>query len=210
MKNLLEEGGIQLSKECLNISDYEFKILIYIYIMAADFVYIGTITDICNWLRIKQYTNNNKNIKNAIKLLSEKGYLEYKLEGRKWIMILNKQKIQGNITIRKVWIDTLRDFNRDEDNRKINSKISISWSKLLKVFIYIYARDYRNIITISEIADALGMSNTVVCTAIGVIETCEFEGIKCYKYVIREKKQSAQEIFYQNIGSEIGFMILFE
>lgn len=204
---------IPFSEEWLNVADYELKILILASILAENnLAYRGTLTTMCEWLGVKQNTNNNNNIKTAIFSLQEKGYIFYKLDGRTWTITISEKGMKDKqiVKIRKAWVTAFRSFNKNNNNKRIDNSISIDWIKILKVFVYLYSRKSASIITLDTIANALNISKTTVATALKVLEQCELDKLKFYKVTVRSEKNINGEKFYTNIGSDMGFIVMFE
>lgn len=208
------EDEIYFYKDWLEVEDYELKILILTSILAENnLAYRGNLSNICKWLGVCYCANNITKIKKALKSLVEKGLLFYKLDGRTYTITISEKGMNDKkiITIRKCWINAFKKYNKDENNHRINDKISIDWIKILKVFVFLYTRNKpNNTITMKEIASSLNISERTVQSAIKAIQECYLTGIRICKNTVKQEIKTDTGTHYYNIGSDIGFIWIFD
>lgn len=83
-KIVSDKGTFEFYKGLLNmeLNKYEFKILTMVLALKNDErIYSGKLANMCEFLNIGKNSNNNKNIKETINDLSEKGLLVYYVNG---------------------------------------------------------------------------------------------------------------------------------
>ena len=104
-------------------------------------------------------------------------------------------------------------YNRDENGNKIDKDISIDWIQILRVFAFLYHRNYSDIITQAEIKEQLNniISKSTISTAIEAIINCHLQGIIFTAKVIKHRKtdESGNEIF-RTEGTIVNIMLNFE
>lgn len=207
--NYNKNDYIEYSTNWLQIEDYELKILILTSVLAGENLsFNGTLKAMCDWLGICSITSNHTNIKNALETLSDKGYIEYSCKKRTYsITIMEEGKEESKIvTIRKCWIESLRNYKQQVQDEKL----SISWVKLLKVFVYLCSTR-KKLYTQQEIADDLNISKGIVGTALRVLPQCNLQGLRVIKHIDKEKyiDKAGQERIRTN-GTEMIVGIEFE
>lgn len=207
------DDNLDFKEEWLDIVDYELKILMLTSILAENNLgYRGTLKTMCEWLGVVSCGKTNAKIKDALNNLASNGYIFLEVEGRTYhVSIRNKgMKDKRIIKIRKMWIETIKKYNRDEENKKIDTSISIDWIKILKVFVYLYGLPPK-VVTNSDIALALNMSTDSVSKSIKAIENCNFKGLRFSRQIIKDKyeDESGREL-WNTRGSDMSFIIIFD
>lgn len=200
---------IDFSVEWLQIEDYELKILILASVLEdVDLAFNGTLKTMCEWLGIKATTSNNNHIKQAIETLSDNGYIEYSRKGQKYIITITDKGKEENkiVAIRKCWVETFKNYKEQVEDENL----SISWIKLLKIFVYLCS-NRKSLYTQQEIADDLNISKGIVATALKVLEQCSLQGLRVIKHIEKAEfiDNSGQKQTY-NRGTEIVIGIEFE
>lgn len=206
--NYNKNDYIDFSVDWLQIEDYEFKILILTSVLADEsLVFNGTLKTMCEWLDVKPTTSNNNNIKQAIDKLTDNDYIDYLHKGHKYIITRTDKGAEKKIVaIRKCWIESLRNYKQQIKEEEL----SISWIKLLKVFVYLCSNRKR-LYTQQEIADDLNISKGIVGTALRVLPQCNLQGLKVIKHIDKAEfiNNSGQKRTY-NRGTEMIIGIEFE
>ena len=176
-----------------------------------NLAYRGSLKTMCEWLGLKSSSNNNKAIKDALCELEKKEYIFYKIEGRTYHISISNKGLKNKriVRIRKIWIEAFKHYNRDDQNNKIDSTISIDWIKIVRVFVFLYTRT-PGTITLKEIAADLNISEETVRVAINAILACALNGISVDKKVSREKyKDKDGKNIWITKGLDISIMISF-
>ncbi len=207
------EDSIIFYHEWLDVADYELKLLILTSILAENnLAYRGNLTNMCEWLGVKQNANNNSNIKRAIESLENKGLIFYKLDGRIYTITISERGMKDKkiVRIRKAWVSAFKKYNKDGNNNRIDKNISIDWIKILRVFVYLYSKKMNKPIKIEDIAMDLNVSKTTASNAIKAIQSCELCGIRMYKNTIRNCVMKDGDPTYYNVGTDMGFIIIFD
>ena len=206
-KSIQFEDSVDFQEDWLDIQDYQLKILMLTSILAENnLAYRGTLKTMCEWLGVSCCYKNNQKIKQAIETLEKDGQVFCKIEGRTYhISISNKAfKNKRIIKIRKIWIQTFKNYNKNDNNEKIDKSISIDWIKILKVFVYIYGIDIGDLLTMKQISDSLHISEDTARKAINAIMECDLDDIRVYKKVIKTKYN---DIYgnnkYHTLGTDI-------
>ena len=203
---------INISSEWLNLDKPELKILL-LASLADNAEYKGNLKSICEWLGVSSCAVNNTRIKEALNGLQETGYISYNVTGRTYTISINEIKPDNIVPIRKQWIDEFMKYNRDENGNKIDTKISIDWIQILRVFAFLYHRNNSDIITYAEISEQINniISESTISTAIEAIRNCHLQGIiftaKAKKH--RKTDESGNEI-YRTEGTIVSIMLNFE
>ena len=203
---------INISAQWLNLDKQDLKILV-LASLSDNAEYKGNLKSICNWLGIASCTVNNDRIKEALKRLSDNGYITYNVTGRTYTITINEIKANNIVPIRKQWIDEFKKYNKDENGKNINKYNSIDWIQILRVFAFLYHRNNNDIITQAEIAEQINniISVSTISTAIEAIRNCHLQGIIFKAEAKRYKKtdDSGNEI-YRTEGTEFSIMLNFE
>lgn len=203
---------INISAEWLSIDKQDLKILV-LASLSDNAEYKGNLKSICNWLGVSSCAVNNDRIKEALKSLSDNGYISYSVAGRTYTITINEIKTDNIVPIRKKWIDEFMKYNKDENGKNINKNNSIDWIQILRVFAFLYHRNNNDIITQAEIAEQINniISVSTISTAIEAIRNCHLQGIIFKAEAKRHKKtdESGNEI-YRTEGTEFSIMLNFE
>ena len=203
---------INISAQWLNLDKQDLKILV-LASLSDNAEYKGNLKSICNWLGVSSCAVNNDRIKEALKSLSDNGYISYSVAGRTYTITINEIKTDNIVPIRKKWIDEFMKYNKDENGKNINKDNSIDWIQILRVFAFLYHRNNNDIITQAEIAEQINniISVSTISTAIEAIRNCHLQGIIFKAEAKRHKKtdESGNEI-YRTEGTEFSIMLNFE
>ena len=212
-KNISDKGTFEFYKELLNmkLTKNEFKILTMVLALKNDErIYSGKLANMCEFLNIGKSSKNNKNIKETINDLSEKGLLIYYVNGYTWTLIFKDSALENKeiLQLDKAWLDTVRLFRTDKNN-------SIDWSNLLKVFIFLFSNNNK-IFTIEEISKEINLSKDIIKKALAAIREINAAGgfgggftVECEYYnnhTFPEKPQSFYLYKYEDINKEIVYI----
>ena len=212
-KNISDKGTFEFYKELLNmkLTKNEFKILTMVLALKNDErIYSGKLANMCEFLNIGKSSKNNKNIKETINDLSEKGLLVYYVNGYTWTLIFKDSALENKeiLQLDKAWLDTVRLFRTDKNN-------SIDWSNLLKVFIFLFSNNNK-IFTIEEISKEINLSKDIIKKALAAIRKINAAGgfgggftVECEYYnnhTSSEKPQSFYLYKYEDINKEIVYI----
>lgn len=224
------EKVIDFKKKWFSLNKIETKIMVAVEILAQDErAYRGTLKSFQDYLGIK--TPNT--IKKAIETLKEQGLLNYIIDKRIYTISITEKarKDKTYFKIAKEWIDTLKSFNKDENNKTINKSLSVDWTLSLKLLMILLKGDveqyqkqkkaetiivYENnkevkkvlekAVTQKEIADMLGTSKTQLHNCFKAIETVDLGNISIdSKYIIYKNG----DYFYYNLGKQYNININF-
>lgn len=126
-----EEINFQL--DWIFLEDLELKIILStLLIQKNDEKHLWSTRELCELLDLSYHSKNTSKIFKALNSLSDNNVIEYSYDHKHSIKILyNNDNI---LTIDKTWLYKLINYRSISDL----SKISISWVKLIKVFIYLY------------------------------------------------------------------------
>ena len=212
-KIVSDKGTFEFYKELLNmkLTKNEFKILTMVLALKNDErIYSGKLANMCEFLNIGKSSKNNKNIKETINDLSEKGLLIYYVNGYTWTLIFKDSALENKeiLQLDKAWLDTVRLFRTDKNN-------SIDWSNLLKVFIFLFSNNNK-IFTIEEISKEINLSKDIIKKALAAIREINAAGgfgggftVECEYYnnhTSSEKPQSFYLYKYEDINKEIVYI----
>lgn len=212
-KNISDKGTFEFYKGLLNmeLNKYEFKILTMVLALKNDErIYSGKLANMCEFLNIGKTSKNNKNIKETINDLSEKGLLVYYVNGHTWTLIFKDSALENKeiLQLDKAWLDTVRLFRTDENN-------SVDWSNLLKVFIFLFSNNNK-VFTIEEISKETNLSKNIIKKALAAIKEindnggfgCGFTIERKYynNYTFSEKPQGFYLYKYEDINKEIVYI----
>ena len=180
------KDNISISEEWLEeIQDYKLKILLLTSVLADNsLAFRGTLKTMCEWLGIRSCTVNNRKIKEALNNLADNGYIFYTVEGRTHhVSISNKgMKDRKIYRVRKIWIETFKNYNKFVDNT-----ISIDWIKILRIFIYLYYDRSGEIVTLGSLANVTNVSIETARKALIAIMACNLKGLNIEKMIIKDK-----------------------
>ena len=167
----------------------------------------GNLKTMCEWLGIKSTPNNNKNIKQAIENLSNDNYIEYSRKGQKYIITITNKGMEDNkiVRLRKCWLETFKNYKQQ------GIEESISWIKLLKVFVYVCSEEKKFFYTQREIAENLNISIGTVGTALNVLTQCNLQDISFKKEIEKKEiKGYNGKVIRLNKGTNLFIGIEFE
>ena len=180
-------------KEQLNTNDYELKILILASVLADnDLSFTGTLKTMGEWLGVNATKSTMKdNLKNAIKGLVNKGYIETKIVDKKITIIITEKGLSDKkiYPLRKSWVQTMKKVK--------TTGLSVSWIQLLKVWVYyevsmkeklMKKNQNKETITNKEIADALCINQSTVINAFKALGELKYFG-KYAEYKGKEVKR---------------------
>lgn len=184
IKSINSKKIIEFRNKWLQLEKEEIKLLVAIEVLANyNLAYRGKIKSLANWLGLK--TTNT--IKKTIEELKEKGMLNYIVDGRIYtITITEKARKDKQYTkLAKEWIEALKQFNKDTNNKVINKNLSVDWITSLKLFIYILNGELekqqwqisqtigKEAITTKQIANYLNVSETQIRNSFKAIDTLD-------------------------------------
>ena len=172
-KIVSDKGTFEFYKGLLNmeLTKNEFKILTMVLALKNDErIYSGKLANMCEFLNIGKNSKNNKNIKETINDLSEKGLLVYYVNGYTWTLIFKDSALENKeiLQLDKAWLDTVRLFRVDKNN-------SVDWSNLLKVFIFLFTNNNK-VFTIEEISKETNLSKDIIKKALAAIREINAAG----------------------------------
>lgn len=169
----------------------------------------GTLKDMCDWLSIRPITKTNDKIKSAIEKLKENNIIDYIKEGHRYtIHITNKGlKTRKSIAVRKKWVETIKNYKEHINNKRL----SVSWIKLLKIFIYCYDKGYiettRKRLKEELKNNGFDISVDTIGTAVNILNDLDFETLKFDKNIT--KSEYVKNQIRTNTGIEISIGINF-
>ncbi len=165
--------------------------------MLADnhLAYRGTLSDVCAFLGlVSREKRTYDKIREAIDGLVADGFIHALKDGNTWTLTLTKSAERRSkvIRIKKDWYEVARNYK--------NSKNSVDWSVVLKVWLYLID-NRKEIITSQEIADTLGVSVSSVNRA----KSALMHDIKAItsKKVNVCKENSEGNITFRCLGSDV-------
>lgn len=167
------EKEVEIDKDWLTVSNYQFKILVMVVALANEkLAFRGKLKDMCEFLGVSNQTSNTTKIKDAIQKLEDKGDVLVLREGQTWTITLSvkaerKPKV---IRIRNAWIKAIQQYQAPDKEKYV------SWENILKVFVYLCA-DKRDIKTYDEIRNDLGLSFDVVRRAVWALDEIDLQDL---------------------------------
>lgn len=202
-KTIICGDYIDFNTEWLDIEDIQLKLLMLSSLLAENnLAYRGTLNTMCEWLGITASRANNNRIKQALDNLQNNGYIFYKKDSDIYTITISNKGFEEKtiVEIRKIWIETIKAYNKDENNQKINKNISLDWIKILKVFVFILTEIRKqSILTYDYIGSSLNISKETVRKAVIAIKECCFDGITIDT---KTKKKKIDDDMYITIGTE--------
>lgn len=212
--DMFANDSFDFREDWLSVKDYQLKILLLTSVLADNnLAYRGNLKTMCEWLGVTSAYKNNQKIKQAISELENNGLIFCKVEGRTYhLSISNKgMKSKRIIRLRKAWVNTFKEYNKDENGKRINNSISIDWIKILKVFIYLFNNPYGDIFTMKQLAEHFSISVETATLAVNAIMQSELKGITSYKDTVKEEyKDSEGNIVYRTVGTRLSIGYNFE
>ena len=210
------DDNICISSQWLNyIQEYQLKILILTSVLAQNnLAYRGNLKTMCQWLGVSSCTRNNAAIKAALNNLQKNGYIFYKVQGRiHHVSISNKgMKDKRVYKVRKLWIQAFKQYNKDENGKKINKDFSVDWIKILKVFIWLYYK-HDDVFTLEQLSKLLNMSKDTIRKSITAIMQCDLKGIgqcKDKRIIKQHYLDNSKKLYWRTIGTQISFGLQFK
>lgn len=155
------------------------KILLFIICnINNDNACICKINDICKWLDIQTSSVNKNNIKEILKQLQEKNYINYKEEEKNnYIITITASADEQIKGIYKQWLLEIRQVKINNKNNGTD-KISVDYTISIKILIHCFLEDFKSIITQEEIGKKIDVSKDSVCDALKILKKCNFEEMK--------------------------------
>lgn len=172
------EDTVVFYYDWLKLESLNFKIMLLIRELSDNgTTYKGNLKSICNGLKISSCSKNNKRIRQAIEYLTQYKYITSELKGNTYTLTINENEdlLQAVAKIRKEWINTIKTFNKDNNNERIDKDLSADWVNMLKVFIFAYNNREENVKTQADMARILNMSIGQLRCAIKLLLLCEFD-----------------------------------
>lgn len=107
------------------------------------------------------------------------GYIFYNIEGRTYHVSIRDKGMKNKklYKIRKMWIEAFKSYNKNYDGIVIDSKLSVDWISILRVFIYIYYLKPDTITTYEEIAKITNTSIETARKSVTAIMNCNLKGL---------------------------------
>lgn len=219
---LLDNDEIFIFNEMwLYEADAEFKILLLVSILAENnLAFRGNLKSMTDWLCIKPTSINNKSIKSAIENLEDKGLINVIKDGRTYTISITEYAFKYKfvnknnllVKLRKQWIEVLKTYNKDKDNKTIDKKNSIDYIKIVKVFIYVYSHTNQEYFTQRQIAKELDISAETVRKALKAITETKFNQLEISKKVLKERIDNNLDnrIQWLSLGTQINIFIPFD
>lgn len=177
----------------MQLSDeYELKVLIMTsFLTESDGKCRQTLANMCRWLDVKPNSYTRSKIKVTLEKLSDEGYLTYSNTGNNWIIELLFEKGWGMFSFKRKWLDQIRKANHDESGKLLDPKLSISWVKVVKVFVHAHVvLQDREVRMIPDCAKELNMSAECFSKAYKIFKMIEFDDVSLEKkthHTIKER-----------------------
>lgn len=146
---------MKINMSWLNLSNYEFKILIMIANSAPAFT--GNLRQMCDYLEITNNTINTERVKDALYYLTEKKFIKASVDGFYWTLALRPQETP-EVEITEEEVQKIREYRGNCANE------SSAWSTMVKVLAHSRA-DTPVKETQTETAAQLGVSARSVSRA---------------------------------------------
>ena len=167
------EKEVEIDKDWLTVSNYQFKILVMIVALANEHLaFRGKIKDMCEFLGVSNQKANTDKIKEAIQKLEDKGDVLVVKQGYTWTITLSvkaerKPKV---IRIRNAWIKAIQQYQAPDKEKYV------SWENILKVFVYLCA-DKKDIKKYEEIANDLNLTFGTVRRAVWALDNIDLQDL---------------------------------
>ena len=170
LKGALQLKGKGMEKvkfywEWLHLPKEQFRLLAMIATNSGE--YEGNYTDMCRYLSVTPQSRNRNKIKTALETLKSAGYIEWKTKKRTQYLKINPKEKEVKIPLRLAESIINHDYSKEEQ---------VAWEQVLKVYIWICCCECGEIVTNAEMASALSISESTVCSAKNVLEK-EYEAI---------------------------------
>lgn len=199
----MKNEWISIYKEWVNITDYQFKILVLASCLEnSNLAYYGNYTDMCEWLGISASSVNREKLKEELNKMEANGLIEIdrKSKNKFIVVITNKAKKDKRIVeIKKCWIEVLKNYTKGK-----KGKINKNWETMLKALVVIcYNVEeaqkgnwlYKDgiLITMSELAEEIERCPATAGKIVSQLQECDFlDGFTVTKKAIYKKKQNNQ------------------
>ena len=175
------EKEAEFDYDWLTKEDYQFKILALLAVLADNHLaYRGTLADMCDFLGVARgNSRTNGKIKEAIEQLETDKLLHKIIDGRTYTLTLSKkaEKQRRIIKIKNQWVLVAKNYSQ-----MLNKSESVSWEKLLKVWLFLLDRGNDTTpITSTAIAAALKMKE-------GTVKNARAALLKDIQAIVAEKK----------------------
>lgn len=118
---------MKINMSWLNLSSYEFKILIMIANSAPAFT--GNLRQMCDYLEITNNTINTERVKDALYYLTEKKFIKASVDGFYWTLALRPQETP-EVEITEEEVQKIREYRGNCANE------SSAWSTMVKVLAH--------------------------------------------------------------------------
>lgn len=137
-------------REWLPLPKEQFRILL---LLARNGSFSGNLSDLCRYFSLNPQNKTRARIRNAINVLTEKGIIECKREGRKYLLkIVPKEK---EICLRAQWLDSILKADFSE---------SVSSEVVIKLLLWLVDRGSK-MFTNEEVSNDLNISTTTINSA---------------------------------------------
>lgn len=182
-------------------------------------VCVCNINDVCKWLDIQTSSVNKNNIKEQLKELQQKNYIEYKEEQNNNYNITitasaadTMEQIKG---IYKQWVLEIRQVKINNKKDVKENQIAIDYTIPIKVFIHCFISNIKGVMTQEEIGSKIGVSKDSVCDSLKILKMCKFESITfiCDKVqqdvVLYNQTTNQRERKRKNVGTLLNIGLNF-
>lgn len=171
-------------REWLPLPKTEFNVLTMIAEQGGTFS--GNYTEMCRYLDVTPQSRNRKVIQAAVESLTSKGFISWDSRGRTQTLKVIPKATE--IELPRQWVQSV--INHDYTSE------SVAFAQVLKVFLWI-VQNKQPVVTNLMIANALGISESTVCSAKNVLQY-EYENIS--KRKVSEKWGDE----FRSVGQELA------
>lgn len=127
-----DDDVVLFNENWLNLEDFDLKIIITL-LLNEKTICSYTTRDLCDYLGLSYHSKNINRIKRSLSSLEDDNNIIYNYCNHLYsIKIINKHI--DTIGFKRSWLTTLKNYKDIESFKDI----SLSWVKLIKVFIYLY------------------------------------------------------------------------
>lgn len=201
-------------KKWLKENKKTLKVLLFITCnINKDNICICNINDICNWLDIKTSSVNKKNIKEILKELQQKNFIDFtEIKNNKYNITITdieagtEEEIKG---IYKQWVLEVRQTKINNKNNEEEKTISVDYTISIKILIHCFIGNLKGIMTQEEIGTKIDVSKDSICDAIKILKLCNFESISFLSETAKDDVKIYNQAINQyewkrkNIGTQL-------
>ena len=199
---MTETKEVEFCEEWLSLQKSQFKIIAVVTVLSDNKrAFRGNLNDLLAEIGIKFSTVNRRNIKNALDILQESGYIKMIIDGNTYTVSL-AESVENSKNVKKIkkaWYDLIKSNKSPE---------GCGWDSMLKVFVLLC--DCREeIITNSMIAERLG--NTISASTVGkCIRTLLNMDFDDFRFRNKPINKVSAEGRYYCLGREISRGMYFD